>query len=273
LKAYVANQGGYQKLTKPPGNINWPTVTTSQLRNRIADSDSQGKLVDGRCILTLDEEEGMVTWIRAMGKGGHPPKKIAKDSKLKQILELRKRVNNSGGRKAIALSQPANEFMSSGATHARFWSAFANKYGTLLKNAIVRKDDARRMEAAHEGTVDVHFNGEYGVIETARKSSVTNAPRAMATCVRSVVRSSSGAVVWRSASAAAQFSMTALLCVPSLHQVTPSPRPPHAAHAAVWARPKPSRGMGGGQYAPHSHQQRTGRQLHHTAQRTAVTYF
>jgi hypothetical protein len=172
LKAYMAGQGGYTKLTKPPGNKNWPTVTTSQLKNRIADSQSQGKLVDGRCILTLDEEEGMVTWMRAMGKGGRPPKKLAKDAKLKQILELRKRVNLSGGRKAIALSLPANEFMLSGVTHAKFWSAFANKYGTLLRTAIVRKDDARRMEAAHEGTVDVHFNGEYGVIETARKHGI-----------------------------------------------------------------------------------------------------
>jgi hypothetical protein len=95
-----------------------------------------------------------------------------KDEKLKQILELRKRVNLSGGRKAIALSSPANEFMSSGATSPRFWSAFAKKYPTLLKNATVRKDDARRMEAAHEGTVDVHFNGEYGVIATARKHGI-----------------------------------------------------------------------------------------------------
>jgi hypothetical protein len=84
LKAYMAGQGGDTKLTKPPGNKNWPTVTTSQLRNRIADSDSQGKLVDGRCILTLDEEAGMVTWMRARGKGGRPPKKLLKDEKRRR---------------------------------------------------------------------------------------------------------------------------------------------------------------------------------------------
>jgi hypothetical protein len=129
-------------------------------------------------ILTLAEEEQLCIWIKVQGQnlGGANRQAVAR--KVVEIIKLRKATQKAaginGGRKFVGLSPPAKVALSMDDVGTKWVKTLYKRHSAVIREVTPNSQDASRLLAANESTVEVHFNGEFGVVQTLIKHGIMN---------------------------------------------------------------------------------------------------
>jgi hypothetical protein len=158
--------------------MQWEHVKPTTLDSRRSGASKASMHGAQMKILTLAEEEQLCIWIKVQALNAGGANRQAVERKVIEIVKLRqatqKAAGITGGRKFVALSPPARAALSAEHLGPKWVKQLYNRHPTILKERAPNSQDAGRQLAANESTVEVHFNGDYGVVGTLTHHKIMN---------------------------------------------------------------------------------------------------
>jgi len=174
------NGKGYKAcLSHAKKEKKWPLVKVDSLKRRLKGIVKNGRENEARQVLTIDEEEQLITWMVQSNRehnGKTEPDVKAKVIEIlmhrrHQLITMRKN-NKAGGRNYIKLSSVAKNILKKQKVGGKLLKRLKRKYQDRLDTKNTEKVTTRRAEKNNDEVVDRHFNGEAGLEKTLLKLGI-----------------------------------------------------------------------------------------------------